>query len=145
MDRLTKAHRSRIMAAVRGRDTTPEKIVRRLVHAMGFRFRLYRADMPGTPDLVLARHRTVILVHGCFWHAHTCRHGRREPKSNVAFWRAKRSRNRQRDREVRAVLRALGWRVVTVWQCQTKHPDRLRARLSDELQGVRRRGRSLHP
>ncbi len=133
MDRLTPARRSRLMSAVRGKNTTPELIVRRMVHAMGLRFRLYRDDLPGTPDLVLARHRTVILVNGCFWHAHTCRHGRREPKSNVLFWRKKRVRNRQRDRKVRAALRALGWSVLVVWQCEIKQPDRLRARLSVAL------------
>lgn len=141
MDRLTRAQRSRLMAAIRPRDTVPEWIVRRLVHSMGYRFRLYRADLPGTPDLVLTRHRTVILVHGCFWHAHACRHGRREPRSNVEFWREKRRRNRDRDQRVRSALRSLGWRVLVVWQCQTKHIGTLRGRLSHQLSSADIRSR----
>ncbi len=136
MDRLTRAERSRLMAAVRGRDTTPERTVRRLLHLMGYRFRLYRRDLPGTPDIVLPRHRIVVLVNGCFWHAHRCRHGRREPRSNVLFWRRKRQRNQLRDRNTRVALRRLGWRVVVIWECKTKHLDELTHELLCALRGV---------
>jgi len=129
MDRVTPEARSRIMRAVRGRDTGPERAVRRIVHGLGFRFRLYAADLPGRPDLVLPRHRAVILVHGCFWHAHRCRAGRIEPRTNAAFWRAKRAANRARDAAVRRRLRRLGWRVIEVWECHLREPERLRARL----------------
>ena len=128
MDRLTQAQRSRLMAAVKGRNTGPERIVRKLVHALGYRFRLQKRGLPGTPDLVLSRLRAVILVHGCFWHAHSCRWGR-EPRSNKAYWREKRRQNRTRDRRTVAALRRRGWRVLVVWGCQTKTFGRLRTRV----------------
>ena len=123
------------MATIRGRDTTPELAVRRLLHSLGFRFRLYRRDLPGTPDLVLSRHHTVILVHGCFWHAHRCQRGRKEPRSNIEFWRTKREGNQQRDRRVRAALRRLGWRVLVVWECETRQTERLTEQLLTALRG----------
>jgi DNA mismatch endonuclease (patch repair protein) len=122
-ERISTEARSRIMRSIRGRDTGPERAVRSIVHSLGFRFRLHRKDLPGTPDLVLPRHRTVILVHGCFWHAHRCRAGRVEPRSNAAFWRAKRLANRTRDARVRAALRARGWTVIEIWECQLKDPE----------------------
>lgn len=106
------------MAQVKSADTAPEIAVRRLVHRLGYRFRLHRRDLPGTPDLVLSRHRTVIFVHGCFWHQHRCRRGDRRPRANRAYWEAKLDRNVQRDARNRRRLRRLGWRVLTVWECQ---------------------------
>lgn len=112
------------MARIGGKDTAPELIVRRLLHSLGYRFRLYRRDLPGTPDIVFPSRRKAIFVNGCFWHAHGCRIGR-SPKSRQEFWEPKLARNRARDKKNRADLRAMGWAVLTVWQCQTRKPDRL--------------------
>lgn len=117
------------MAAVKGRNTEPEVTVRKLLHGLGLRFRLHRAGMPGTPDIVLPRHHAVVLVHGCFWHGHTCSRGK-APSSNTAFWLPKLERNKQRDAEQANALRLLGWRVLIVWECETKRPDLLLARLA---------------
>jgi len=108
------------MAAVKSRDTTPEMIVRRLVHRLGYHFRLHRRDLPGTPDIVLLRLRKIINVHGCFWHMHTCQRTRTPPVKNAGYWDAKRQRNATRDRRNHRKLRRLGWRILTVWECQTK-------------------------
>ena len=113
------------MSRIRGKDTKPELIVRSLVHSMGYRFRLHRADLPGKPDLVLQRHRKIILVHGCFWHRHSCRRGRSMPATRASDWTTKFDTNRKRDTRVRRRLRALGWDVVVIWECQTK-PTQLR-------------------
>jgi DNA mismatch endonuclease, patch repair protein len=119
MDTFTPETRSRVMAAIRGRDTGPELFVRRALFARGFRFRVNCRDLPGRPDLKLTKYGAVILVHGCFWHGHSC-HLFRAPTSNVAFWEAKILRNRERDlRDVQA-LSALGWRVCVVWECATR-------------------------
>jgi len=108
MDRLTAEERSRLMSRIRGKDTKPEMAVRRLVHGMGFRYRLHRRDLPGSPDLVLPRHRKVILVHGCFWHSHTsCRAGR-VPASNTGYWVPKLRRNVERDAASQEALRLAG-------------------------------------
>ena len=106
------------MAQVKSTNTTPEIAVRRMVHGLGYRFRLHRQDLPGTPDLVLPRHRAVIFVHGCFWHQHQCRRGNRRPQANRAYWDRKLERNVKRDSQNRRALRRLGWRVLTVWECQ---------------------------
>lgn len=119
-ERITQSQRSRIMAAVKSRDTKPELLVRRMVHRLGFRFRLHVADLPGTPDIVLPRLRKIINVHGCFWHCHTCRRGQRSPVANSEYWQAKRDRNARRDRRVARQLRQQGWGVLTVWECQTR-------------------------
>ena len=107
------------MAAVRSRDTTPEKFVRSLLHRLGYRFRLHRKDLPGCPDIVLPRHRAVVFVHGCFWHAHRCKAGDRLPATNTEFWRNKRNENVIRDRAAIGRLRRLGWRILVVWECET--------------------------
>jgi DNA mismatch endonuclease (patch repair protein) len=132
-ERLTKKERSRVMAAVKSRDTTPELIVRQLVHRTGHRFRLHRRDLPGTPDIVLPRLRKIINVHGCFWHMHMCRHGRVAPVSNAEYWDSKRQRNAERDRRTRRQLIRAGWGVLTIWECQTKDTNRLTARLDTFL------------
>jgi DNA mismatch endonuclease (patch repair protein) len=119
-ERFTQTERSRIMAAVKSHDTKPEMIVRRIVHRLGYRFRLHRRDLPGTPDIVLLKYRKVINVHGCFWHLHSCAHARRAPVNNADYWQSKRSGNAARDRQAVRQLRALGWRVLTVWECQLK-------------------------
>lgn len=115
--------RSEIMRAVKSKDTKPEMIVRRLVHALGYRYRLHRPDLPGKPDLTFAGRRAVIFVHGCFWHQHTCKRGDRQPATNVAYWRRKLARNVARDKANARHLRRLGWRVLTVWECQIGHPE----------------------
>ena len=112
-----------MMAQVKSADTAPEIKVRRLVHRLGYRFRLHRRDLPGTPDLVLPRHRAVIFVHGCFWHQHRCRRGDRRPQANRGYWVAKLERNVRRDARNRRELRRLGWRVLTVWECEVGKPQ----------------------
>ncbi len=126
----TSEQRSRNMAAIRSKDTKPEMIVRRIVHRLGFRFRLHRRDLPGTPDLVFPRLRKVINVHGCYWHMHTCRWGCVTPKTNAEFWLSKRTGNTKRDRRNARALRRDGWQVLTVWECQLKNRDRLVTRLA---------------
>ncbi len=119
-DRFSTAERSRIMRAVRGKDTKPEWVVRRLVHRLGYRYRLHVTDLPGKPDLVFPARRKVVFVHGCFWHQHHCKRGNRTPASNVEYWRAKLQRNRQRDAAHRRALRRAGWSVMVIWECQTR-------------------------
>lgn len=104
------------MAAVRGRNTIPERMVRKALFAAGYRYRLHRRDLPGAPDIVLPRFRTAIFVHGCFWHGHHCPRGRR-PASNRDFWDRKLDGNVERDRKNQAALRAAGWHVEIIWQC----------------------------
>ena len=118
------------MSHIRGKDTAPEWVVRRLVHSLGFRYRLHVKGLPGKPDLVLPRHRKVIFVHGCFWHAHGCRTGRRPPATHTRFWKEKFAGNAQRDRRVLRALWQAGWQVLVVWECETKDPGRLRALLA---------------
>jgi DNA mismatch endonuclease, patch repair protein len=128
-EKFTKAERSRVMAAVKSRNTTPEVLVRRVVHRLGYRFRLHRRDLPGTPDLVFPKLRRIINVHGCFWHVHTCPHAQRAPVNNAAYWQAKRQGNVTRDRRNLAKLKREGWKVLTVWECETKDRERLTVRL----------------
>jgi DNA mismatch endonuclease (patch repair protein) len=125
--------RSRIMRAVKATDTAPEMAVRRLVHRMGFRFRLHRKDLPGKPDLDFPRFRKVIFVHGCFWHGHPCARGARMPKTNAQYWRGKISRNALRDTANAAALRKLGWRVAVIWECELKTLQRIQQRLAKFL------------
>lgn len=119
------------MRAVKSKDTTPEMVVRRLVHRMGYRYRLHQGGLAGKPDLVFPGRRKVVFVHGCFWHGHDCRRGARQPKANADYWRAKISRNVERDAAAQLDLQVDGWEVMTVWECETKVADRdaLRSRL----------------
>ena len=128
MDRLTNQQRSRMMSLVRSKNTAPELAVRRLAHRLGFRFRLHRRDLPGTPDMVFPRLRKAVLVHGCFWHSHDCSAGK-APSSNTAFWNAKLDRNVRRDAENEDALRHLGWDVLVVWECETRRGGDLEAHL----------------
>jgi DNA mismatch endonuclease (patch repair protein) len=117
MDTLSKTQRSANMRAVHSKHTGPEMAVRRAAHRLGLRFRLHRDDLPGRPDLVFPKWRTVVFVNGCFWHGHMgCRRSKL-PSSNVDFWREKLSRNRQRDRKNYRALRKMGWHVALIWQC----------------------------
>jgi len=127
-DRLEPAARRRLMQAVRSKDTAPEIAVRSLLHGMGYRFRLHRKDLPGTPDIVLPGRRAAIFVHGCFWHGHGCRIGQL-PKSRLDYWLPKIEANRERDRRKGGALEAAGWRVLTVWQCEIRDLDVLQERL----------------
>jgi DNA mismatch endonuclease (patch repair protein) len=134
MDRVTKATRSKIMAAVHTRDTGAERTVRSLVHRLGFRYSLTRNDLPGKPDLVFVSRKKIIFVHGCFWHGHTCRYGRL-PKSRRDYWEPKISVNRARDRRQAKALRKAGWSVMVVWQCQLKKKGALEGRIEGFLNG----------
>ncbi|MEA3015247.1 MAG: mismatch endonuclease, patch repair protein [Sphingomonadales bacterium] len=127
MDTLTVLERSARMAKVRGRDSKPEMLVRRLVHAMGFRYRLHDRRLPGTPDLVFPKLRKVLFVHGCFWHRHPdpeCKLARM-PKSRLDFWAPKLQGNRERDLRRQGELEALGWQSMVVWECQLRHKEQL--------------------
>lgn len=108
------------MRRIRKTDTKPEMIVRRMVHAMGYRYRLHGDRLPGTPDIVLPRHRKVIFVHGCFWHRHDCPDGRKLPRSKPEYWGAKLERNRRRDGASIVRLREMGWDVLVVWECEVR-------------------------
>lgn len=117
-DRFSKETRSRIMSKIGGKNTSPEMLVRRYLHRAGLRFRLHERDLPGRPDLVLRKYGTVVFVHGCFWHQHrNCRFARM-PSSNRPFWLAKLSGNQTRDKRQARALRAAGWKVITVWECE---------------------------
>jgi DNA mismatch endonuclease, patch repair protein len=130
VDKLTPQRRSEIMGRIRGRDTGPEMTVRRLLRALGHTgYRLHRKDIPGKPDIAFVGRRKVIVVHGCFWHGHSCKHGLRQPKSNTAFWVAKIARNRARDAETIGRLDASRWAHLTIWQCELKDMPLVRERL----------------
>jgi DNA mismatch endonuclease, patch repair protein len=124
-DVVEKAVRSRMMAAVRTRDTAPELLVRRFLHAAGFRFRLHVRDLPGCPDIVLPKYQSVIFVHGCFWHQHSGCPKARLPATNYDFWKAKLESNVVRDSSVRDLLLRQGWQVIVVWECSLRDPDQL--------------------
>lgn len=121
MDRVSREVRSRNMSRVRGKDTSPELKVRRLAHRLGYRFRLHRSDLPGSPDLVFPRLRKAVFVHGCFWHRHHCCRRASRPKTRVEFWAKKFEANIQRDEMALKKLRELGWDVLIVWECETKN------------------------
>jgi len=128
-DVFSREKRSWIMSRVKGRNTKPEKLVRSFVHRMGFRFRVHRRDLPGNPDIVLARHKKVIFVHGCFWHGHKrCQRSKR-PTTNKDFWNKKLDENIERDKRFRRKLRRMDWKVLIVWQCETRKPEKLLGKL----------------
>lgn len=129
VDRLTAERRSWNMARIRGADTTPEKFVRSLLHSLGVRFRLHERKLPGRPDVVMKRWRTVLFVHGCFWHRHERCRLAYTPKSRIEFWNKKFADNTARDQRVESELAAAGWRVVVVWECETGDLRALRRRL----------------
>lgn len=115
---MTTRDRSNLMRRVGRENTGPELVVRRYLHARGFRYRLHVRSLPGSPDIVLPGCRSVVMVHGCFWHGHHCRHGRVVAKTNTSFWQDKIDANRRRDAAKEAALMALGWAVFTVWECE---------------------------
>ena len=123
MDKIDKATRSRVMASVKSKNTTPEMRVRSTAHKMGFRFRLHRKELPGKPDIVFPSRRIALFVHGCFWHGHDCPHGQHQPATNVDYWRVKITGNIERDARVQSELISLGWKPIIIWECQTKPAD----------------------
>jgi len=129
-DVFDETTRSAVMRRVKGRDTTPELKVRKALTALGARYRLHRADLPGKPDIVMPGRRLTIFVHGCFWHGHDCTRGSRVPKDNRDYWVGKVARNRARDERSREALSALGWRVETIWECELKDAAALGERLA---------------
>jgi DNA mismatch endonuclease, patch repair protein len=133
MDSLSKKRRSWNMSRIRAKDTQPELVVRSILHKMGFRFRVHVRTLPGCPDIVLRRWRTVVLVHGCFWHRHRGCALAYTPKTRPRFWLAKFEGNVQRDRDVQRVLRGGGWKVVVVWECEISDTERLAKRLRDAV------------
>jgi DNA mismatch endonuclease (patch repair protein) len=140
-DLLTREQRSRNMSRIRGKNTKPELLVRKLLHAKGYRYRLHGQSgaekLPGRPDLVFAGRRKVIFVNGCFWHFHDCKAGQHAPAANAEFWEAKRTRTRERDALQREQLKAAGWKVLTVWECQLKDRSVLEDRLTAFLESAR--------
>ena len=133
VDTVTKEKRSWNMSRIKGKDTKPELIVRSMLHRMGYRFRLHRKDLPGKPDIVLPKYRTVIFVHGCFWHRHKrCKYAY-NPKSRVEFWQNKFAGTIERDKRHRRQLKTLGWKVLVIWECQIKKLKTLGNKLQREL------------
>ena len=137
-DKLTSSQRSRCMSRIRGKNTKPEILVRKGLHARGFRFRLHNKKLPGSPDIVLPKYGVAIMVNGCFWHGHKgCRYATK-PKTNIEFWETKIARNRHRDEVTTAHLEALGWTVITVWECELRTNSQLDDRLNTLAEEIRR-------
>ena len=119
MDSISAEQRSLLMGRIRSKDTQPERVVRSIIHRMGYRFRLHQKDLPGKPDVVLSRHRKIVLIQGCFWHGHTCRLASK-PKSNTSYWQTKIATNRARDLRNTATLAEQGWKVLELWECEIR-------------------------
>ena len=134
----TPGQRSFNMSQIHGRDTKPEMRVRKLLHGMGFRYRLHVKELAGKPDLVFPRARAVLFVHGCFWHMHRCKYGKPAPATNKTFWAEKRRSNVERDKRNRRQLRAEGWRVFEIWECQTRENAKICEKLPALLDSLRR-------
>ncbi|MDP2028460.1 MAG: DNA mismatch endonuclease Vsr [Thiobacillus sp.] len=129
-DTLSKDARSKLMSRIRSKNTKPEMVVRSILHRLGFRFRLHRKDLPGCPDIVLPKHRKIVLVQGCFWHGHTCRLAS-HPKSNPAYWSHKIASNQERDRRARTELEEAGWSVLELWECEIRAETGLIQRIAE--------------
>jgi len=137
-DRFDQVKRSEIMSHIKGKHTQPEKLVRSLLHRMGYRFRLHVGALPGKPDIVLPCHKKVVFVHGCFWHGHkNCKRATR-PQSNAEFWNHKIDSNIARDRRNRKALLLHGWDILVIWQCQTKDLAALKERLAEFMNNGKR-------
>ena len=132
VDVFDEVKRSAIMARIKAEDTKPEIAVRRIAFSLGYRYRLHRKDLPGKPDLVFPRLGKIILVHGCFWHQHSCKDGR-TPSSNKDYWIPKLERNTERDRNNLNELCKLGWTCLVIWECELKNPARLTSRIEKFL------------
>jgi DNA mismatch endonuclease, patch repair protein len=125
VDVLTKSQRSFNMSQIRDKNTKPEIKIRSIVHRMGFRYSLHKNNLPGKPDIVLSRLKKIIFVHGCFWHMHKCKYGKVKPATNVNFWQVKRQGNVTRDKRNLKELKKLGWKVLIIWECQTKKAEKI--------------------
>lgn len=134
VDNLTPAARSTLMAAVKHKNTKPEMIVRRALHALGYRYRLHRRDLPGSPDIVLPKYRALILVHGCFWHQHEGCNRNKMPSTHTEYWLPKLTRNKERDAENLSKLKDLGWRTLVLWECEILESHIINRRLQDFLE-----------
>jgi len=134
MDTFTPDQRSRNMSRIRSKNTKPEMVVRSWLHKNGYRFRLHRIDLPGKPDIVLPRHKTAIFVNGCFWHQHQGCRKATLPKSNQAYWIPKLQRNVDKFESTLRQLEELGWKVIVIWECETKKIDKFSSRLGKELE-----------
>jgi len=132
-DPLTPAERSERMSRIRNTDTKPEMIVRRIVHGLGYRYRLHASDLPGHPDLVFRPRRKVIFVHGCFWHQHGCRQYRQQ-RTKRSFWEPKLEGNKERDQINQKKLSAMGWKFLVIWECELQNTEKLRKRISEFLE-----------
>jgi DNA mismatch endonuclease, patch repair protein len=133
MDTVSRIVRSRIMASVGTKNTGPELFLRKALHRLGLRFRLHCPDLPGRPDIVFPRFRTVVLVHGCFWHSHGCKLTT-VPSSRRQFWQRKFQENRSRDERIATALRGSGWKVITVWQCQLGAKGKTAERVAQRIE-----------
>ena len=143
MDIVSKSRRSEMMAGIRNRNTLPERLIRSELHRLGFRFRLHSKKLPGKPDIVLTKYKTVILVNGCFWHRHRhCKYAY-FPKSRISFWKEKFAENIERELNVRRSLKKLGWRVLVVWECQTTRPQVVAQRITKTIHEAKKRRRSI--
>jgi len=134
VDVLTKKQRSYCMSRIRGKGTKPEIAVRKIIHNLGYRYRLHKKNLPGCPDIVLSNYRKIIFVNGCWWHRHNCRLGRRSPKSRLRYWLPKLRANKERYIRNLRKLRNQGWKVLTVWECQTRKPEKLSRRIREFLE-----------
>lgn len=128
-DTFSTRERSQIMARVKGKDTTPELVIRKIIHSLGYRYRLHSSSLPGKPDIVFPSRQKIIFVNGCFWHGHKCKRGKRTPKSNREYWVDKIKRNVDRDKKHIRRLRLLGWMCLVIWECQMKDKDKLTKRI----------------
>ncbi len=133
IDNLSKEQRLRNMKSIKSKDSKPELKVRKLVYALGFRYRLHKKDLPGKPDLVFSKQKKIILVHGCFWHGHNCKRGKVNPKTNANYWSTKISKNISRDKSNIRKLRSLGWKILIVWECKIKNLEQIESRISKFL------------
>jgi DNA mismatch endonuclease (patch repair protein) len=134
MDTISKAERSALMSRIRSKDTQPERNVRSLLHSLGYRFRLHRSDLPGKPDIVLPGHRKIILVHGCFWHGHSCQLASK-PKTNRTYWTPKIRNNRDRDERNLTTLQEQGWAVLVLWECEIREGTGLLTKIQMFMNG----------
>lgn len=133
MDKFSPEKRSWLMSRIKGKNTSPEIRVRSLLHRLGFRFRIQRKDLPGKPDIVLPKYRVIIFVHGCFWHQHQGCKSSHIPQSNVSYWENKLSRNVLRDIKNKQDLEQLGWKVIVIWECETKNIEKLAEEISEKI------------
>lgn len=134
VDILTPEDRSKLMASVRSKDTKPEMVVRKLAHSLGCRYRLHRKGLPGSPDLVFPKHHAVVFVHGCYWHRHPGCKDASTPKTNTTFWQNKFEENINRDQRNLKDLESMGWRTLVIWECETRIPELLSAKITDFFQ-----------